>query len=241
MGLPSFGMGRVLAEEITQFTGRELELEAMITTMGVQIAHSLNATFIPPMDDLTGWNVPRLLIGERLNFFRDYNSRTAAAWAVNQRRRYEKREIIMPLLPLFRFEKHADVHELIAATSLSSTRRKGRALVSRLAAISPEQRLTEINDISRELYSLNARRERAGGAIDLMSNVIDVATALAQIAFFPVKSTWSLLGTISAIARKNSKLDFLLDTIEADLAPRLGIKEDLAFLSKVNRIAKLNE
>ena len=241
MGLPSFGMGGVLAEEIKQVTGRDLQLEALVTTMGVQIAHSLHATFIPPMDDLRGWNVPRLLIGERLNFFRDYNSRTAAAWAVDQRRKFEKREIIMPPLPIFRFENHADVHEIIAATSSGSTRRKGRAMVSRLSALTSEERSAAIDAISRDFYSLNVRRQRSGAAIDLVSNIIDVATSLFQVSIFPFKSAWGLLGTVASVARKNPRLDLLLDTIEADLAPGLGINEDLAFLSKVNRVAKLND
>lgn len=65
---------------------------------------------------------PRRIVGDRLNFYRSFNSRIAAAWAVSERRKEERRSILPPV-PLFDFHHRASIDDLIAATSLGSTRR----------------------------------------------------------------------------------------------------------------------
>jgi hypothetical protein len=120
MGVAAFSQGSIFAEQVHAATGRDFRLEALVTSDEVHTAHVLNATLIPPMQEMRGWIEPRRLVGDRLNFYRSFNSRIAAAWAVNERRKEERVRIIPPL-PLFNLHPRASIDDLIAATSLGST------------------------------------------------------------------------------------------------------------------------
>ena len=191
MSLGAFGPGRLLGEQLQRITGRDVQLEALITTDGVHIAHTLNATFIPPLQEMNGWLWPRRAIGDRLNFFRSFNTRIAAAWAASERRR-EERIRVLPPIPLFEFHRHAKVTDLIGLTSYQSTRRKGRALVSRLSELPAEERQPELDRLTLELYETTAKKARRAMAFDTIANVKEVGFAVGDITLLPLRSSWGL-------------------------------------------------
>jgi hypothetical protein len=240
MSLGNFGQGRLLGEQLQRITRRDIRLEALVTSDGVHIAHTLHATLIPPLEEMNGWILPRRVIGDRLNFYRSFNTRIAAAWAANERRREEKIKVLPPI-PVFKFDRHAKVRDLIGATSYQSTRRKGRALLARLSELPPEGRQAEIDRLSAELYELGVRKERRMMFLDTMDNAKDVGAAILDFTLLPVRSTWGLVRTILSIARRIPAIDAFMDDLEYDLTPQPFRNEDLDFLSKIERVAELRE
>jgi hypothetical protein len=240
MSLGSFGPGRLLGEQLQRITGRDVQLEALVTTDGVHIAHTLNATLIPPLEDMEGWLWPRRAIGDRLNFYRSFNKRIAATWAASERRREEGVRVLPPI-PLFEFTRHARLADLIAVTSHSSTRRKGRGLVSRLSDLPEEERQVEMDRLSQELFEHGARKERRHLVFDTLDNAKEVGLAFADVTLFPVRSAWGLVKIILAAGRKIPAIDNFIDDLERDLVPRRFQNDDIDFLSKIERVAELRD
>lgn len=234
LGLARFNLGTILGEELQAATGRDVRLEALMTSDAVHIAHALNATYIPPLKEMEGWLEPRRIIGQRLNFYRNFNGCVAAVWAQNERRK-ELRQTILPPLPLFEFDRYACIDEIISLTSLSSTRRKGRSLVTRLSELAPDARSAEIERLGRELRDLGGRRSRRSLNLDTASAALDVVVAAAGIAVPPIPSAWILLKRLAG----SRMFDKLRDAVEQDLNKARGQNSDLDFLSKVDRVAEL--
>lgn len=240
MGFSNISQGKILAEEIKASIGKDLELEALVTSDEVHIAHAFNATLIPPFEEMGGWILPRRIVGDRLNFYRGFTKETASAWAENERRK-ESRFRVLPPLPLFNFEKRAPISELIAFTSQPSLRRKGRALVTRLSELPIEEREAEIERLAQGLYEIGIRRARRDLHVDLASDSFDLVVEGLGQSVFPVRSAWSLLMHCLEFARRMPTLDALADTIEVNINSRLGRNSDLDFLSKVSRVAKIRD
>lgn len=238
MSLGAFGAGALLGDQLQRVTGRDFQLEALATSTGVHIAHILNATFIPPLEEMKGWILPRRIIGDRLNFYRSFNTRIIAAWASNERRREEKIRVLPPI-PVFEFNRHAKVADLIKATTFQSTRRKGRSLLARLSELPPEERQAEIDRLSTEHYERHARKERRIMYLDTIDDLVEVGAAFAGGGLAPIRNAWNLVQMFSRVARRIPAIDAFIDDLEHDLTPQRFRNEDLAFLSKIERVAEL--
>lgn len=236
LGIGAFSQGDILADELKVFTNRDLKLEALFAADGVHVAHALGATFIPPTEEMEGWVDPRRIMGDRLNFYRSLNGRIAASWAGNEKRKSEGRTILPPI-PLFKFERYAPVEHLIAATSLSSVRRRGRALVTRLSELPEEDRAVEVERMARELYDLSIKQDRKRLILDTAHDALEIA----GYASYPIKAGWNLLNTCLSLARRVPALDGLVDAIEQSFSQQYGKNSDIDFLSKVSRVAKLRD
>jgi hypothetical protein len=240
MSIGSFGPGSILGEQLSRITGRDLRLESLMTTDQVLIAHTLNATYIPPIEDLNGWILPRRIVADRLNFYRSLNSRVAADWAATERHR-EQRIRVLPAIPILEFEKHATIEDLLAVSSYPSARRKARSLLARLSELPAEEREGEVARLSAELYRLGARRTRNRMILDTSDAVQNLAAALMHVGLFPLMSCWQLLNVLVRLGRRIPSLDRILDGLEQDLLPSESRNSDLDFLSKVERVAQLRE
>jgi hypothetical protein len=238
MSLGAFGQGKLLGDQLQRVTGRDVRLEALATSDGVHIAHTLNATLIPPLEEMEGWIVPRRMVGDRLNFYRSFNTRITAAWADNERRREEKVRLLPPI-PIFEFDRHAKVRDLIRTTSYQSTRRKGRALLARLSELPVEERQAEIDRLSGELYELGTRKEKRMMYLDTADNVKEVGAHLMELTLFPVRSVWNLVQAVLRVGRRIPALDNFMDDLQEDLTPLHQSNSDLDFLSKIERVAQL--
>ncbi|KRR09980.1 hypothetical protein CQ12_06090 [Bradyrhizobium jicamae] len=240
MSIGAFGQGRLLGDQIQRATGQDLRLEAFVASDDVHIAHAFNATLIPPLEEKSGIIMLRRLVGDRLNFYRACNTRIFAAWATNERRREEKIRLL-PSMPIFDFPPHAKLRDLISLTSYQSTRRKGRALLSRLSQLPFEERESEIERLSKDLYELGVRREKRAMLLDTADDVKEVAGALIDLTLFPVRSVWNLVNKIVAVGRRIPALDNFIDDLERDTLPQRFRNTDLDFLSKIERVAVLRE
>lgn len=132
------------------------------------------------------------------------------------------------------------MRDLISVSSLGSTRRKGRALVSRLVELPEEEREAEIDRITHNLYEVGARQERRRLLLEVGNDAFEVIAAIGDIATLPLKGAWNLLARSASICRRVPALDSITDAIEQDLKHQLGRNSDLDFLSRVSRVAELS-
>jgi hypothetical protein len=240
MGVAAFSQGTILAGQIRVASGRNFDLEAIVTNNAVHIAHVLNATFIPPSKEMAGWIEPRRIVADRLNFYRSFNTRIAASWAANERRKEEQVPIV-PAIPLFDFHPRAPLKDLIAATSFGSVRRKGRAMMTRLSQLPPEDRRLEIDRLCQEMYELGGRRARRSFIVDSLSDGMDIGSTIWSASLPPIRPMWHFLKRTVELARRAPALDRVIDAIEQDLRDQLGRNSDLDFLSKISRVAELRD
>ena len=236
MSLGTFSPGKLLGEQLQRITSRDLELEALVTADAVQIAHTLDATHIPPTEEMEGWLWPRRVIGDRLNFYRSFNTRIAAAWAASERQR-EERIRVLPPIPLFEFNRHAKIADVVRLSSYESDRRKARGLVGRLSGLPADERQAEIERLSKELYDYGMRKEKRAMIFDTFDNIKEVGAAVAGKALLPVRSAWGLVKLIIELGRRAPALDRFIDDLEHDMKPSRN--DDIHFLSKIERVAEL--
>lgn len=237
LGVSAFGQDEILAENYRTQTGKDLRLEMSGPGFQTHLAHALNATVIPYVGQPESWIWIYRTIGDRLNFYRSFNTRIAAAWAANERRKEEKR-IVVPPLPLFEFDADIEIKEFIEATSLGSARRKGRALLTRLADLPIEEREDEVARLATQARRL---RGREAGLFSLESledagPITDLVAGTSAPPFFAMRN---LIRRIIQLRDRSASFDRIMDAVERELNPLARKNEDLDFLSKVDRVAQL--
>ena len=146
---------------------------------------------------------------------------------------------MLPPIPLFEFERHASMEDFLQATELRGTRRKGRSLVARLAAMSQLERNDELERLSAEYYRIGIRRTGRSMRLDAGGAALDLGAEMTNTAVPPISAAWKLLKYALATARRNHRFDKWSDAFESTMSDRLGSNEDLDFLAKVNRVAWL--
>jgi len=239
-GFPAIGVAGLIAKAARNHPkGTDLEFLSYALSERVQIGHALRATVLPGLDDIDSFLTVMKLQGDLLNFYRAFNTRYAAAW-IGEQRRKQIQGITMPAMPLFEFPSDVPIDEFLDAVSLPSTQDKGRALMDRLALVSPEARVEEVAKLDRDLRRKQAREnghllnfESADEAWSILSAVTGI------VAFPPVLAARSWAKRIREIARKNRNFDRFIQAIEADIANSLGTTQDLDFLSRIDRVARL--
>jgi hypothetical protein len=233
-GIPPIGMGPFFATFIEKIGKRDLEFESLVISERVHLGHALGATVFPPREEPAGLDMLGNSMGDALNFFRSFNIRIASAWVGNVERK-EASKLILPPLPLFEFDAAIPIEEILAATDRPVMRNRGRALFSRLADMSEEERTDEIRN-------LNAELRRYGHPNGLMSlDNVDTGISIASMAFgFVYLSGLRGLGAqLLDLGRKRPAVDHLIEAIQADLFPNDGRKRELDFLSRISRVAAL--
>lgn len=240
MAIPALGLGRCMGRQLERETGKDLALEAIAIADGVHIAHVLNATLIAPFDGLEAWQPARESVAQRLNFYRSFNCKVAAGWAINERRK-ESRKSLLPPVPLFTFAKHAPIEDILSFTQQDAVRFGGRTLVGRLSELPIDERAAEIDRLEGELYKQQIKRERRNLNLDTADAALGVANDLLSWGLWPVMSGLKLVQRIIALARRNSAFDAFADSLERDISGITGRNADIDFLDKINRVAVLTE
>jgi hypothetical protein len=235
-GIPPIGMGPFFATFIEKIGKKDLELESLMVSERVHIGHALGATVFSPREEPEGLQVLGNAMGDALNFFRAFNIRIAAAWVGNVERK-EARKLLLPPLPLFEFDPQIPIEEILAATDRPVMRNRGRALFSRLADMTEEQRADEIRNLNAALR----RHGRPAGVISLDN--LDTGISLASLAYGfiypPVAGLRTLGRQLIDVGRKHPAIDKLFEAIQADLFPNGVSKRELDFLSSISRVASL--
>jgi hypothetical protein len=233
-GMLPIGMGPFFSTFIEKIGKKDLELECLMVSERVHIGHALNATVFSPREEPIGLHALGNAMGDALNLFRSFNTRIAAAWVGNVERKQAGR-LLLPPLPLFEFDSAVPLDEILAATDRRVMRNRGRALFSRLADMSDEQRAAEIQNLNSALR----RYGRQGGLMSL--DTLDTGLSLASVAYGflwpPVAGLRSLWNQLLELARKHLALDELIEAIDADLFPAGAKKRELDFLSRISRVA----
>ncbi|QRF53148.1 hypothetical protein D4A92_17735 [Rhizobium rosettiformans] len=242
MGLMGINQGSHFAETFKRIRGKEVLIEADTFGQAIHFAHVLNATYIPHgtgKDYVNSWLGPMQLFGDRLNFYRSFNSRIAAAWAENERIKAEGRAVVLPPVPLVDFDKRASLRDVLEYTSLPSDRRKARSLIGRLANLPESERQVEVERILQELFDYGLAKDRRDRSIQWLDVGSGLGAYAAGVNMPPFFAGIFLLGRLMETARKLPSMDRFLDTIESAINPSRKLNEDLQLLSKVSRVATL--
>lgn len=176
------------------------------------------------------------MIGGDLNFHRGFNTAIAATWAANERRRADG-VTVMPALPLFDFE-HVPIAEFLEDTRLGSTRRSGRALMSRLSDLSGEQRADEVRRLVDELRRLERNQGQQLLNFETVDTGISLAAIMASFTYPPIAGLLGLSKPIVERLRKAPAIDRFVDDFLTDAQPLTGQSPDLGFLSRIKRVAQ---
>jgi hypothetical protein len=237
-GVPSLNLGSSFAAQIKQATGRDLALECLMLSIPVHVAHALKATLIAPLNQPNGWSFLSELMAQRLNFYRSFDTRIAAAWVGNEMRK-EERRWLLPGIPLFDFDSEVSLRDIVAATRGLSTRRAGRALVARLADLSGDKQQAEIRELVCKFRGELGGQENKQLVLDSLkegsSLVTDVLVGIPVLGalFFLLK----LLHEALEIGRgKYAICDILAEYLQEMTPAGMRRDPDLDFLSKVSRV-----
>lgn len=244
LGIEPYGQGNLFAEAWKAANSdkeQDPRLEADLFGHSVHMAHALEATYLPHGDGndyVNSWITPMRLMGDRLNFYRAFNDKTAAVWAQNERLKIDNKLELLPPIPLFDFNCHAPIRDIDAITSTSS-RIKGRSLIGQLADLPIEERGAEIQRLQRELYEFQGRKDRQRDRQTLLEVGVDIGVAALGYSLGPFMSGLQILSRVAEAAKRSPTLDLLISEIEGSLTPKHGLNDDLKFLDKVSRVAEI--
>lgn len=237
LGLSAFGLDTLLAEDVLSKTGRDYRLEMMAAGFQTHLAHAFKATSIPYIGQPNSWSLIHNTIGDRLNFYRSFNSGIAAAWIGNEKRKEERRAILPPI-PFFDFEVGVPISEFVEATALSSSRRKGRALMTRLADLAPEEREREVARLATQARRLRGR-EAGLFSFESLEDAGPLTDIIVGTSAPPLFAMRNLIRRIINLRDRSPALDRVIDAIQREWSGITRQNEDLDFLSKIDRVAQL--
>ncbi len=232
-GGPAIELAQVIAARVKAEVGVDVELEALVLSETVHIGHALNATIFGPLDEPVSYRLLKTEIGRHLNFHRHFNYEFVASWIENELRRASGSRILPPL-PLFEFDKKIPIQEILADSSLGSTRAKGRSLYGRLVELPPEERQQEIDNLEAALRSQGRRKSGTLVDFDALDTGCAVASLLLDFVFPPLAGVKNFGTRLGGRLRRIDRIDRLVTHLEKI---RSGHRQDLDFLSRISRVA----
>ncbi len=235
-GILNIGLGPFIATLIKTASGKDLDFEALTMSEKVHIAHAIGATCFPMREEGSGFHLLANLMGDALNFFRSFNFQSAESWRQNAERQRQGK-VLLPPLSILEFDAEVPIREVLDATESQVMRNRGRALFSRLADMTDEQRDEEI----RELSALLRRFGKPSGimSLDNVDTGIAAVATLAGLSYPPLAGLFHIGAQGLAFAKRYPAVDRFLETVAADLFRGDPRKRELDFLSRINRVATL--
>ncbi|MBV8773408.1 MAG: hypothetical protein JO166_13930 [Deltaproteobacteria bacterium] len=235
-GVLPIGMGPYFAMLIKKISGKDLDLEALMVSEKVHIAHAIGATCFPMREDPPGLHGLANIMGDAFNFFRSFNTEIAASWVGNVERK-QQGKVLLPPLPILEFDAEVPIGEVLPATDRPVMRNRGRALFSRLADMTEEQR-------EEEIRALNAQLRRFGKPSGIMSlDTLDTAVSAVATAIGAPYPPLAGLAHVGAqffeIGKRHPAVDRFLEAVRIDLFPAGARRRELDFLSRISRAASL--
>ena len=232
MGIVPIGLGPLFGEAIEKTWKKDLHLEALVVSQDVHLAHALNATSFLRSGEPEGMRRLGNLMGDTLNFFRSFNGRIAPAWIGNIERK-EAGKLILPPLPLFEFDTAIPLDEIISATNRQVVRNRGRALFSRVAEMTDEDRFKEINNLNKDLRRMGQNSGII--SLDSIDTGISVLSTIYGFVYTPVPGLATLARKLLELIRNNPALE--PDSKAYPLARRRTPSWMAASMTKLARVA----
>ena len=236
-GGPILSLANQIATFIEEKFGTNVEMETLLLSEVVHIGHALNATVFGPMDEPAFYHRLKSIIARHLNFHRSFNPQLAASWIENEIRSASGVELLPPV-QLFEFERSLPIQEILSDTSWSSTRTRGRGLYSRLVNLSVDERQAEIERLQAELR-LRVRNKAKGVLLLDSYGYTGLALDWTLGYVLPSVATWiSGAKKIAEKLRRIREIDKMIDRMD-EIIWKSEDRQELDFLSRVNRVARL--
>lgn len=235
-GSPAIGLSQILAGIIKCRHGKDLALETMFLSERVHIGHALNATVFPSLNEPEGWRALMAAMGEELNFFQSFNTRIAASWIGNQKRR-AAREVVLPPISMFEFDSAIPIAEFLNDTSWSSTRQAGHGLFTRLSNLPADLRSEEIEKLKTRFRDKGRWHPRQLISFDTVDTGLGLASLFGFFVYPPLSGLAKLASPVLERLRQDARIDAFLADITADMQSLIGDNQDLEFIAQIDRVA----
>jgi hypothetical protein len=235
-GVPPIGVGSHFASFVKKLTGKDLELEFLMSSEKVHLAHAINATVFPMREEPEGLHGLAKMMGDALNFYRSFNTELVASWVGNVERK-ERRKVLLPPLPIFEFDATVPIAEVLAATARPVMRNRGRALFGRLADMTEEARSAEIKDLNTQLRRFG--KPAGMFSLDTLDTALSVVAPAAGFPYPPLGGLAKLASQLLAFGKRYPPVDSFFERLRVELSPNGVKKRELEFLSQIDRVASL--
>ena len=195
MAYHAIGQGESFAQLYKSIGAKDVSLEAGQFGSAIHTAHMLDATYIPQVPHegyVATWIEPARFMADRLNFYRSFNNRIAAKWAINEHRKEQHRHIVPPI-PLFQFNPEVPLDQILDLTSTGSATRKARSLISRLSELPDDERNAEIQRLTSEWSSRSETLQVLKDRALLLDAGINITTYALGVAVFPLVPVLSVV------------------------------------------------
>jgi hypothetical protein len=232
----SSGIGELVASDLERVKGKDFRIEAYHYADDIQLAHALGATLLPsPNDEVAHSWLPIMRgMGEILNMHANCAPSTFVNWQKTLSDRASGK-IVLPPVPVFVFEDPArndtSLQDVLDVTARRSDRTKAHGLISRLAELPPEERVAEAERLACDMGKMFKQRGRMGW--------LDYSGEAAG-AFVPGAGL-ALKWLPTAFEQTASRIPIVDRFVTAiTQVTNRGGNEDIEFLSKVHRVARLH-
>lgn len=235
-GGPAVSLAQLLAKRLNALQNVDLQLETMVLSERVHVAHALGATAFPAIDEPEGFQTLMAAIGAELNFYQSFNRRIAASWAGDQQRRMNG-VTIAPPIPLFEFDASVPIGEFLSESSWCSTKKAGRALFTRLAEMPVDSRQAEIDRLKSEMRAKGRWHSSKLISFDNADTAIAISSMFFSFLYPPIAGLKNLALPLVEAMRRAPKVDAAINRLTEDRLALFGGNQDLEFLSRVDRVA----
>lgn len=235
-GMMNIGVNKFTSQIVNKRLDRDLDLEFMVASGTIHLAHALNATYFPyknshgASDDFYVH-----LMGYFLNNFKKTTVENIGNMNLDQ-------TYVPPLNPIDIWEINEYIHidEFEDILSEAGGFQKGKMLMEQLAFLSPEARSSKIAEYNAEIKKLTRKKSQ------IKKEAIDLGVDLGLEGLGAV-SDFAGFGTVTSVLKFSGKQLSKLDEVKKinekvkDAIYNTPDKKNIHFLTKINRVARLKK
>lgn len=215
---------------------QEYEFEFTVNAEAIHIAHALDATYFPFMEDKTGYSDKPYaqMMGNALNFYKCAKKDTLKNYFKIQ----DKKKAGIPqidLISIFEINDYIPIEEFEKEVSKKFLRKGARSLFQELSSISTSECKSKIAAYNKKIESLIDKKKNE-------NLFIDVGTDTAGL-FIPFLTTAKDVITISE-KKAQEKIPFVkkfFDKLGEFFYSNDSEKKAISLLTKINRVARLKK
>ncbi len=243
------GVNNIIQDKISKVLNKDLKIEFIMTSPNIHLANALNATLYPSfLYDSEGkpqyFETPySSLMGSMLNFYKYARKDTIASLAEFENLKLLKHSFVSPI-DIFDVNTFIPFEEFEKYTSSPITRNKMNVLFNKLANMTLEERIEEVQNYNKQISEFQKKNK---GKLILSDSVNDIGCWLISsvlggntlpLIIFSLFNSNFLQGIINrSEAFKNIKS--AVNDLNNYIKNSEGKLSDIDILSQIDRVAKL--
>lgn len=243
------GVNNIIQDKISKVLNKDLKLEFIMTSQNIHLANALNATLYPSfLYDSTGkpqyFEAPySCLMGSLLNFYKYARKDTIASLAEIEKLKLCKQSFVSPI-DIFDVNTFIPFEEFEKYTSSPITRNKMNVLFNKLASMTLEERIKEVQDYNKKISEFQKKNKSklilSDTANDIVCGLISsiLSCTTLPIIIFSLFNSNFLKGIITR-SEAFQNIKSAVNDLNNYLKNNEGKLSDIDILSQIDRVAKL--